>query len=195
MKELRRNEFIDMLNMAELLYTGNDKCIVCDIPTLGAVTYYPKADKLNIHKGNKWEDNGYELVKNVLDVTVKLIYIKSGFRLPTFENIIYCLKILLENPTEEQKQLILGILQRTKVEYPNQEYELIEKEIQQPISVIKRESKSDEELRNEYAGLAMKGLMTIQDKGFFDSTEEMAEKCAEISFIVADAMVKRSKIK
>ena len=71
MKDLRRNEFIDMLNMAELLYTGNDKCIVCDIPTLGAVTYYPKADKLNIHKANKWEDNGYEFVKNVLANTTK----------------------------------------------------------------------------------------------------------------------------
>lgn len=66
MKELRRNEFIDMLEMAEILYEAKDKFIKCDIPSLGAVTYYPKADKLHIDKNNQWVEQGFEYVKTIL---------------------------------------------------------------------------------------------------------------------------------
>jgi hypothetical protein len=66
MKELRRNEFIDMLEMAEILYEVTDKFIKCDIPTLGAVTYFSKANKVQIDKGNEWVEQGYEYIKSVL---------------------------------------------------------------------------------------------------------------------------------
>jgi hypothetical protein len=69
MKDLRRNEFIDMLEMAEILYEAKDKFIKCDIPSLGAVTYYPKADKLQIDKNNHWEEGGFTFVKQFLSYT------------------------------------------------------------------------------------------------------------------------------
>lgn len=71
MKELRRNEFIDMLEMAEILYEESDKFIKCDIPSLGAVTYFPKADKLQIDKANKWVEVGFLYVKTILTNTIK----------------------------------------------------------------------------------------------------------------------------
>lgn len=146
MKELRRNEFIDMLNMAELLYEETDKYVKCDIPTLGAVTYYPKADKLNIHKVNKWEDNGYEFVKNVLDEKAKE------------DSRIYFDKF------------------KPKI----------------------KQQKSDEELRNEFAGLAMNGLLSNPEytsRLSGNTALPVPSYLANLSFEVADAMVKRSKIK
>jgi len=76
MKELRRNEFIDMLEMLEILYEAKDKFIKCDIPTLGAVTYFPKANKVQIDKSNEWVEHGFEYVKSILNSTTKqpLIY-------------------------------------------------------------------------------------------------------------------------
>lgn len=134
MKDLRRNEFIDMLEMEELLYEANEKFIKCDIPTLGGVTFYPKANKLQINKSNSWEENGFEFVKNILNNT------------PTFK-------------------------------------------IEQTASLIKRESKSDEELRNEFAGLAMQGIMVGDNPA-----SHHPEMVADWAFNIADAMVKRSKL-
>ncbi len=140
MKELRRNEFIDMLEMAELLFEEKDNYISCDIPTLGKVTYYPKADKLQINRTNKWEEGGFEFVKNVL--AEKTIQIDQAY-------------------------------------------------IDKVTSISERiNQKSDSELRNEFAGLAMQSAMIGESYIAYSSPEEIAE----LSFLIADAMVKRSKL-
>jgi len=139
MKDLRRNEFVDMLEMAELLYEANEKFIKCDIPTLGSVTYYPKANKLQINKSNSWEENGFEFVKN-----------------------------------------ILGMF--TKVEIKPKIYE-------QTASLIKREVKSDEELRDEFAGLAMQGIMVGDNPA-----SHHPEMVADWAYNIADAMIKKRKL-
>ena len=66
MTELRRNEFKDLLEIYELLFQEFDTFIRADIPKLGEITFYPKKNRLNIHKGNSWEDDGYYFVKNHL---------------------------------------------------------------------------------------------------------------------------------
>ena len=71
MTTLRKNEFMDMLEMNNILFEDKDKFIHCDIPTLGKVTYYPKSDKLQICRKNKWEEGGFEYVKTILKSTTK----------------------------------------------------------------------------------------------------------------------------
>lgn len=71
MKDLRRNEIIDMLEMAEILFEEKQSIIKCDIPTLGKITYYPKADKVQINKNNTWREYGFEFIKHVLSNTIK----------------------------------------------------------------------------------------------------------------------------
>lgn len=44
-------------------------------------------------------------------------------------------------------------------------------------------------LRQYYAGLAMQGLTSLQDKGEFESTDESAKVCAELSIKYADALI------
>jgi hypothetical protein len=67
MIELRKNEFIDLLEMNELIYIDKDKFIHTDIPTLGKITYYPKANKLQICKTNSWRNDGFDFIKNILN--------------------------------------------------------------------------------------------------------------------------------
>lgn len=69
MTELRKNEFIEMLQKADLLFEDKIKFIHCEIPTLGKITYYPKANKVQISRNNTWEENGFEFVKNILNTT------------------------------------------------------------------------------------------------------------------------------
>lgn len=139
MKQLRRNEFIDMLEMAEILYEATEKFIKCDIPSLGAVTYYPKADKLQIDKTNTWVELGFEYVKTILKSTTKN-----------------------ENP------------------------------IQQATSLVKvREVKSEDELRDEFAGLAMQGVCVNAGRNTFKFDD--AESIADYAYLIADAMLKRRK--
>lgn len=66
MEKLRRNEFKDLLEMKELIFEEKKYSIVSDIPTIGTITYYPKSNKLNIHKSNKWIENGFIYIKNLL---------------------------------------------------------------------------------------------------------------------------------
>jgi hypothetical protein len=66
MQQLRRNEFKDLLEMNNLLFEEFDYHIQADIPELGEVTYYPKKNRLNIHKSNEWKDNGFLYVLNHL---------------------------------------------------------------------------------------------------------------------------------
>ena len=142
MKDLRRNEFIDMLEMAELLYEAKDKFIKCDIPTLGGVTYYPKADKLQINLTNKWEEEGFQFVKNIL------------------------LECTIENP------------------------------IQQATSLVKlKEVKRDTELRDEFAGLAMNGLISNPNikRPTIEIESEMLE-FSKVAYAYADAMMKQRKL-
>ncbi len=35
---------------------------------LGNVTYYPEADRLQIHEGNKWLSNGFDVMINKLNI-------------------------------------------------------------------------------------------------------------------------------
>lgn len=150
MKDLRRNEFIDMLEMAELLFEEKDNYISCYIPTLGSVSYFPKADKVQIHRTNKWEEGGFEFIKNIL------------------------------YPSKMSKFNL----------YPK--IEINENYIDKLTSIIKRAEKSDQELRNDFAGLALSGIMAsgiskpIQQHQF--------DNIAEDAYRLADAMVKRSKL-
>lgn len=66
MSSLRKNEFKDLLEMNELLFDEKDYSIVCDLPELGTITYYQKSNKLQVHKTNKWIENGFIHVKNLL---------------------------------------------------------------------------------------------------------------------------------
>ena len=146
MKELRRNEFIDMLEMAEILYEAKDKFIKCDIPSLGAVTYYPKADKLQIDKNNHWEEGGFTFVKQFLSYT---------------ENEI--------------------------------------RPIQQATSLVKvREVKSDEELRDEFASLAMQSMINAIYKNDKPKTPDALSEAFELipknAYWFADQMIKQRKL-
>lgn len=142
MKDLRRNEFIDMLEMAEVLYEANEKFIKCDIPNLGSVTYYPKSDKLQINKTNSWMEYGFTFVKQFLEL----------------------------------KGNTFGLIQP-----------------QETTSLVKiKEVKSDSELRNEFAGLALNGIMA---SGLANPTnQQQFDNIAEDSFRLADAMIKFSKL-
>ena len=67
MKELRKNEFKDLLEMHELLFKDMGTFIRADIPKLGEITYYAKSNRLQISKGNQWKDDGFYFVKNHLN--------------------------------------------------------------------------------------------------------------------------------
>lgn len=67
MQEVRRNEFKSLLEMNELMFFEYDDFIKADIPELGEVTFYPKKNRLNIHKGNKWESDGFYFVRNHIE--------------------------------------------------------------------------------------------------------------------------------
>lgn len=67
MQEVRRNEFKDLLQMNELMFVENTDFIKVDIPELGACTYYPKKNRLNIHRENKWESDGFYFVRSHID--------------------------------------------------------------------------------------------------------------------------------
>jgi hypothetical protein len=73
MQQLRKNEFVNLLEMAQVLYEDKGNLIQCDIPTLGYITYYPKADKVQINRNNTWEEGGFEFVKNILGNSTKVI--------------------------------------------------------------------------------------------------------------------------
>ena len=74
MTEIRKNEFIDLLEMNEIIYIENLHFIQTDIPKLGNITYYPKSDKLQICKGNKWELGGLNFTKNHLKKVTENLY-------------------------------------------------------------------------------------------------------------------------
>lgn len=133
MKDLRRNEFIDMLKMAEVLYQEHVKFIKFELPFLGNCNYYPKADKVQINKNNKWEENGFDYVKNILK----------------------------KNMVIENMSLVY-------------------------------DKKSDSELRNEFAGLAMQGICVNAGRNSFSYDD--SDSIADYAYVIADAMVKRSKL-
>lgn len=66
MTNLRKKEFIEMLDNFELNYNDKGKFIQCELQNLGKVTYYPKANKLQINKTNKWQEDGLYFVKDEL---------------------------------------------------------------------------------------------------------------------------------
>ncbi len=66
MNTLRRNEFKDLLEMNELLFEEKEYSIVSDLPKIGTITYFPKSNKLQVHKTNDWIENGFIYVKNLL---------------------------------------------------------------------------------------------------------------------------------
>ena len=65
-KDIRRNEFLDLMNINGLIYQEKEHCIVSDIPKIGTITYYQKSNKIHVHKGNNWIDNGFIYIKNIL---------------------------------------------------------------------------------------------------------------------------------
>lgn len=67
MEKLRRNEFKDLLEMNGLIFQEFDYYIKVYITGLFDITYYPKKNKLNIHVTNKWEEDGFNFVKNHLE--------------------------------------------------------------------------------------------------------------------------------
>lgn len=64
LETIRRNEFKDLLEVNELIFEEHEFRIVAQLPEIGAVTYFPKADKLQIHSDNDWKKDGYYFVKN-----------------------------------------------------------------------------------------------------------------------------------
>lgn len=69
----------------------------------------------------------------------------------------------------------------------------IKTEIQQVTSLVKvREVKSDEELRDEFAGLALSGIMS---SGFAQPVQQpQFDNIAEDAYRLADAMMKQRKL-
>ena len=63
MTEIRKNEFIDMLLMNDLLFVEHEHFVQSNIPKLGNISYFPRSDKLQIQKINKWELGGFHFVK------------------------------------------------------------------------------------------------------------------------------------
>ena len=53
MTKIRKNEFMDMLEINDLLFVEQEHFIHSNIPEIGKITYYPKSDKLQICKTNK----------------------------------------------------------------------------------------------------------------------------------------------
>lgn len=66
MTELRRNEFKDLLEMNEIIFIEHPHFIQSNISKIGNINYYPKSDKLQIHKTNKWELDGFNFIKTHL---------------------------------------------------------------------------------------------------------------------------------
>jgi hypothetical protein len=74
MTEIRKNEFMDMLEMNDLLFVEHEHFIHSNIPEIGKITYYPKSDKLQIHKTNKWELGGFNFIKTHLKKITENLY-------------------------------------------------------------------------------------------------------------------------
>jgi len=70
MKDLRKNEFKDLLEMNELLFEEKDYSIIADLPKIGSVTYYPKSNKMQVHKTNTWLENAFIYTKNLLNENI-----------------------------------------------------------------------------------------------------------------------------
>jgi len=66
MNTLRKNEFKNLLEMNELLFEEKDYSIVSDLPKIGTITYYPKSNKIQVHKTNEWIENGFIYIKTLL---------------------------------------------------------------------------------------------------------------------------------
>ena len=141
MKELRKKEFIEMLEKAELLFEDKDKFIHCDIPTLGKITYYPKANKVQISRTNTWEIDGLEYVRSILGSTTK---------------------------PETKKTLFYENTSLAKI----------------------KEIKSEEELRDDFAGLAMQSLILRYDLEKPIESGTLSEK----AYKIADNMIKQRKL-
>ena len=74
MTEIRKNEFMDMLEMNDLLFVEQEHFIHSNIPEIGKITYYPKSDKLQICKTNKWELSGFNFIKTHLKKITENLY-------------------------------------------------------------------------------------------------------------------------
>jgi len=72
--ELRRNEFVDMLEMNDLLFIEKPHLIHSEIPKIGKITYYPKSDKLQISSTNSWETFGFNYIKTHLKKIAENLY-------------------------------------------------------------------------------------------------------------------------
>lgn len=144
MKDLRKTEFIKMLEIAQVLFEERESLIMCDIPSLGSVTYYPKADKVQINRYNTWEEGGYEFVKNILGNPTKVI-------------------------------------------------------VQEATSLVKiKEVKSREELRDDFAGLAMSAMINaMYCKDVSENIDVLFEKMELVSknaYWYADQMLKQREL-
>lgn len=85
MIELRKNEFTSLLEMNELLFWENTTFIKADIPQIGEITYYPKANRIQVNKGNKWIDDGFNFTKiHLKKITEKLFTEKQVLKYVTF---------------------------------------------------------------------------------------------------------------
>jgi hypothetical protein len=74
MTKLRRNEFIDLLEMNELLFIEMPTYVKASIPKIGDIQYYSKSDKIQICKINKWEVDGFNFIKTHLKKITENLY-------------------------------------------------------------------------------------------------------------------------
>lgn len=149
MEELRRNEFIYMLKIAEILYEENEDFLTFILQDRGSCNYYPLYDKLVICKNNSIKEHGFMYVKNFLRMSSKNSNLQNTIKI-------------------------------------DQHY------IDEATSLIKvREVKSEEELRDEFAGLALSGIMSI---GTLNHQHQF-DNIAENAYRLADAMINQKNKK
>ena len=65
MKDTIKNELLDLLDSNEIIFVEKENNSMLFLHTkLGSCTYWVNKDKVHIHKGNKWENNGFYFLKN-----------------------------------------------------------------------------------------------------------------------------------
>lgn len=66
MSELRKNELIDLFRIKELLFIDLGIKIEVSIPKIGDCFYWVDKDKLHIKKENKWVEDGFYYLRDLL---------------------------------------------------------------------------------------------------------------------------------
>ena len=69
---IRKNKFIELLENNNIFFDILDYSIVCEITPTNYFTYFPKSDKLQIHKSNQWILLGYDYIQKLIEENKKI---------------------------------------------------------------------------------------------------------------------------